>query len=276
MRDFVAKTVVITGAGSGIGRSLALQFAGKGAFVAISDIDSDALRETEEMVQRAGGRAFASVLDVADRAAVYQYANSVHAEYQQVDVVINNAGVTVSERIEDLDYDDFEWVMNINFWGVVYGTKAFLPLLKQSKEAYIVNISSLFGIMAFPTQGAYNASKFAVRGFTEALRYELADSSVTPICVHPGGIDTNIVRNARFRHGEDGSTDHEAAADEFSRMAKTSPDEASALIIEAIQKRNRRLLIGGDARLFDAVQRLLPSSYDRLVTFVLKQNFLKR
>jgi len=276
MRDFQAKTVVITGAGSGIGRSLARQFAAKGAFVAISDINQSSVLETEELITRDGGRVVSAVLDVSNRTAVYRYADSVQSEYGRVDIVINNAGVTVSERIEDLDYDDFEWVMNINFWGVVYGTKAFLPFLKQSKEAYVVNISSLFGIMAFPTQGAYNASKFAVKGFTEALRYELADSSVTPICVHPGGIDTNIVRHARFHHGEDGSTDHQAAVNDFSKMARTSPDQAASQIVDAIQKGNRRLLIGGDAKLFDTVQRLLPGSYDRLVSFVLKQKFLQR
>lgn len=275
MRDFLAKTVVITGAGSGIGRELAKQFANKGAFLAISDIDEKGVRDTEELIRAKGGKAVAAVLDVSDRAAVYRYADQVQNEFGRVDVVINNAGVTVSERIDALSYDDFEWVMNINFWGVVYGTKAFLPFLKQAKEAYVVNISSLFGLVAFPTQGSYNASKFAVRGFTEALRYELEDTSVMPVCVHPGGIDTNIVSNARFHQGDDGCSDHQAAIRDFSRMAKTSPEDAAKCIVDALMHKNKRVLIGNDAKLFDLMQRLLPGRYDRMVSFLLKQKFLR-
>ena len=275
MRDFLAKTIVVTGAGSGIGRALARAFAMKGAFLAISDVDEASLLETQGLIKRSGGRVSAQVLDVSDKASMYSYADQVYAEFGGLDIVINNAGVNVSDTIESLNYDDFEWVMNINFWGVVYGTKAFLPYLKQSKEAYVVNISSIFGIMAFPTQGAYNASKFAVKGFTEALRYELEDSSVTPICVHPGGIKTNIVKNARFRQADDGSTDHKAAIRDFSRMAKTTPDEAAKQIVSAILKGNKRLLIGGDARLFDVMQRVLPKSYDRIIGFVMKKGLIK-
>ncbi|MDX1452442.1 MAG: SDR family oxidoreductase [Oleiphilaceae bacterium] len=275
MRDFAAKTVVITGAGSGIGRSLAQKFAAKGAFLAISDVNEAAVRDTADEISAAGGRVAYWQLDVADKAAVYRHAEQVQQEFGRVDIVINNAGVTVNERVDALNYDDFEWVMNINFWGVVYGTKAFLPYLKQAPEAYIVNISSLFGLLAFPTQGAYNASKFAVRGFTEALRYELADTSVLPICVHPGGIDTNIVRNARYHQGDDGSTDHAKAIRDFNRVAKTAPDQAAEQIVTALMKGNRRLLIGTDAKAFDLVQRLLPGSYDKLVGFLLKQRFLR-
>lgn len=275
MRDFVSRTVVVTGAGSGIGRSLAKQFAAKGAFMAISDIDQAAVNETADQIAAAGGRVHAAVLDVSDRAAVYRYAEQVNTEFERVDVVINNAGVTVNQRIDDLSYDDFEWVMNINFWGVVHGTKAFLPFLKQAPEAYIVNISSLFGLLAYPTQGAYNASKFAVRGFTEALRYELADTNILPICVHPGGIDTNILRHARFHQSDDGSRDHAQAIKEFNRMARTTPDGAAEQIVRAIMKGNRRLLIGTDARVFDLVQRLFPGSYDRMVSFLLKQKFFR-
>ncbi len=275
MRDFLAKTIVITGAGSGIGKALALNFASKGAFVALSDINAEAVNQVADEVRAKGGRASSATLDVSDRAAMYAYAEQVRSEFGKVDIVINNAGVTVSERIDELSYDDFEWVMNINFWGVVYGTKAFLPYLKEARESYIVNISSLFGLLAYPTQGAYNASKFAVRGFTEALRYELADTGVTPICVHPGGIDTNIVRNARYHQGDDGSIDHDVAIKEFNRMARTSPDEAANSIVSAILKGNRRLLIGNDAKLFDMLQRFMPGSYDRLVGFLLKQKFFR-
>lgn len=274
MQDFAAKTVVITGAGSGIGRALALLFAKQGAFLAISDIHENLVEETHHQVEQLGGRSHWSVVDVSDRNAVYRYAEEVNAHYGRVDIVINNAGVNVSECIEDLGYEDFEWVMNINFWGVVYGTKAFLPFLKSAEEAYVVNISSLFGLLSFPTQGAYNASKFAVRGFTEALRYELSETSVTPVCVHPGGVDTNIVRNARFYRGGDGTTNHAKAIQDFGRLASTSPEEAAQQIMNTVLKGNRRLLIGNDAKLFDLVQRLLPNSYDRIVKFMLKQNII--
>lgn len=274
MKDFAAKTVVITGAASGIGKALALLFAQRGAFLALTDVDKHGLDETVSDIERSGGRCIADVFDVSDRVAMYSFAERVHQHYGAVDIVINNAGVTVSEHVEELEYDDFEWVMNINFWGVVYGTKAFLPYLKQSPESYVVNISSLFGLLAFPTQGAYNASKFAVRGFTEALRYELADTSVTPICVHPGGIDTNIVRNARFYRSGDGSTSHTAAVKDFEKIAKTTPEQAAQDIMDSIMKGRKRLLIGGDAKVFDIVQRLLPSGYDRLVGLLLKQKIL--
>lgn len=275
MKDFAAKVVVITGAGSGIGRALALKLARKGAFVAISDINEANLKETEAQVQALGGRVHAAKLDVADRKAFYRYADAVKTEFGKVDVVINNAGVTVNERIDALTYDDFEWIMNINFWGVVYGTKAFLPYLKESKEAYIVNVSSVFGLISFPTQGAYNASKFAVKGFTEALRYELADTRVTPICIHPGGIDTNIMKHGRFHRGDDETLSHQQAIDQFHKFARTTPDEAADTIIQGIKSRNRRVLIGTDALVFDAMSRLLPGTYDKLVGFILNQKWLR-
>lgn len=275
MKDFAAKVVVITGAGSGIGRALALKLAKKGAFVAISDINDANLKETEAQVQALGGRVHAAKLDVADRKAFYRYADAVKTEFGKVDVVINNAGVTVNERIDALTYEDFEWLMNINFWGVVYGTKAFLPYLKEAKEAYIVNVSSVFGLIAFPTQGAYNASKFAVKGFTEALRYELSDSRVTPICIHPGGIDTNIMKHGRFHQMDDETLSHQQAIDQFHKMARTTPDEAADTIIQGIKSRNRRVLIGTDAVVIDAMSRLLPGTYDKLVSFLMNQKWLR-
>jgi NAD(P)-dependent dehydrogenase (short-subunit alcohol dehydrogenase family) len=271
MKDFVAKTVVVTGAGSGIGRALAIKFAKRGAFLALADINENKLKETEAILSRTCGKMFCKALDVSDRAAVYQFADQVQQELGRVDIVINNAGVTVSQTAEALEYDDFEWVMNINFWGVVYGTKAFLPYLKQSEESFIVNISSVFGLIAFPTQSAYNASKFAVRGFTEALRSELADTSVTPVCVHPGGIDTDIVRNARFFKSDDGSQDHGKAIDDFNKMARTTPETAADTIIRGIEKNDRRVLIGNDARIMDWIQRVFPQNYERILGSLLKR-----
>src|SRR6185436_18288464 len=184
MRRLDDRVVVITGAASGIGRALACEFGSAGARLALGDVDAEGLRETAALV--GAERCLTAVVDVADRATV-----------------------------ERMGYDDFAWLMGINFWGVVHGTKAFLPWLRQADEAAVVNVSSVFGLIAFPTQGAYNASKFAVRGFTEALRQELADTPIAVHCVHPGGIRTNILRNARFYADHRGGADHADAAEEF-------------------------------------------------------------
>ncbi|MDX1496233.1 MAG: SDR family oxidoreductase, partial [Salinisphaeraceae bacterium] len=170
MKDFNNRVVVITGAGSGIGRALSQAFAQAGAKLAIADNNQANLAETEHMLGNA--QVLSQTLDVANREAVYAFADQVKTEYGAADIVINNAGVTFGNTVEDSSYEDFEWLMGINFWGVVYGTKAFLPMLKAADEGVVVNISSVFGIIAFPNQAAYNASKFAVRGFTEALRHE--------------------------------------------------------------------------------------------------------
>ena len=269
MRDLKGKIVVITGAGSGIGRSLALGFAGRGARLALADLNTGALEETAAHCRAQAGEVRTYPLDVSDRESVYAFADAVRADFEGADVVINNAGVALSETVENMAYDDFEWVMNINFWGVVYGTKAFLPLLRQAPEAYIVNISSVFGLIGVPTQAAYNASKFAVRGFTEALRQELAGSTVRAICVHPGGIKTNIARNARFYKSVDGSLDRDSAVADFDKIARTTADEAANVIIDAVRHDRRRVLIGNDARLIDWMQRLLPSGYTRILNAAL-------
>src|SRR5690349_6225564 len=196
MYDLNGKVAVVTGAGSGIGRALAQGFAARGCKLAIADINEANLAETAKSL---GTEVMTHKLDVADRAAVYAFAAAVQQRFGTAHVIVNNAGVAVSQTVDALDYKDFEWLMGINFWGVVYGTKAFLPMLTEQNEGAIVNISSVFGIIAVPAQAAYNSAKFAVRGFTECLRHELkeAGSQVKSICVHPGGIKTNIVRNAR-------------------------------------------------------------------------------
>jgi len=271
MKSFAGKIFVVTGAGSGIGRALAGKLAADGARLALADINEANLNETIKSISNKSPKVKGYTLDVSNREAVYQFADQVMQDFGGVDVVINNAGVALSETVEDMTYDDFEWLMGINFWGVVYGTKAFLPYLKNSSEAYIVNISSIFGLIALPTQSAYNAAKFAVRGFTEALRLELKGTSVTPICVHPGGIKTNIARSARFYKSMDGADTHEDASANFDKLAHTSPEGAAETILKGIRSNNRRVLIGPDAVVVDWMQRLLPNAYDKLLDVFLKQ-----
>src|SRR5581483_8579418 len=260
MYDLNGKVAVVTGAGSGIGRALAQGFAAKGCKLAIADINEANLAETARSL---GTEVYAQKLDVADRAAVYDFANAVKQKFGAAHVVVNNAGVAVSQTIDLLEYKDFEWLMNINFWGVVYGTKAFLPMLTAQNDGAIVNISSVFGLIAVPAQGAYNSAKFAVRGFTECLRHELKEtgSRVQSICVHPGGIKTNIVRNARIHKSFDGETDKQKMAKQFEQGAQTTPEGAARTIIDGIERGKVRVLIGGDARMIDWIQRLMPVRY---------------
>jgi NAD(P)-dependent dehydrogenase (short-subunit alcohol dehydrogenase family) len=265
MKTLSNKIVAITGAGSGIGRALAIRAAELGAIPVISDVNDAALGETASLVRAKEPRVHTAHVDVGERAAIYAWADQVKREVGEVDVLVNNAGVSLSQTIAQMRDEDFVWLMNINFWGVVHGTRAFLPQLMARPEAHIVNVSSVFGLIAVPTQAAYNASKFAVRGFTEALRQELAASQVRVTSVHPGGIKTNIVRNGRHFQDVRGNADAAAVAREFDRMARTSPEEAARQIAGAILRSKPRLLIGFDAILIDRMQRLLPASYDGLV-----------
>ena len=268
MKRLDDRVVVITGAASGIGRALAWEFGAAGARLALADVDAAGLHETAALV--GPERCLTAAVDVADRAAVERFAADVGARFGAVHVVVNNAGVTVSETIERLGYDDFAWLMGINFWGVVHGTKAFLPWLRQAEEAAVVNVSSVFGLIAFPTQGAYNASKFAVRGFTEALRQELAGTRIAVHSVHPGGIRTNILRNARFYADAHGGADHADASDEFARIARTTPEAAARTIVAAVRRGRPRVLIGPDAWLIDRLQRWLPVRYAAVVATLLR------
>jgi short-subunit dehydrogenase len=209
---------------------------------------------------------------------MYAFAAAVQQKFGAVHVVVNNAGVAVSQTVVDLEYKDFEWLMGINFWGVVYGTKAFLPAMLAQNEGTVVNISSVFGIIAVPAQGAYNAAKFAVRGFTECLRHELkeAHSNVKSICVHPGGIKTNIVRHARVFKSFDGQTDKTVMMAQFEKGARTTPEQAAATIIDGIEKGKARVLIGADAHLIDWIQRLMPIRYWNLLRAVMRRELSRQ
>jgi NAD(P)-dependent dehydrogenase (short-subunit alcohol dehydrogenase family) len=260
---FTGKVAVITGAASGIGRSLALQLAAEGALLAISDIDTVGLTETADQARTRGARVHEQRLDVANREAVVAYAAAVMAEYGTVNLVVNNAGIALSGDVEDMTFADVERIMDVDFWGVVHGTMAFLPHLIASGDGRLVNISSLFGLVAMPGQGAYNAAKFAVRGFTEALRQEMLINghAVTVTCVHPGGIRTNIVNNSRAVGGRDVG----ALAELFDkRLARTSADKAAAVILRGAGRGRPRVLIGGDAKAVDVLQRVTGSGYQRV------------
>ncbi|SHK63216.1 Short-chain dehydrogenase [Pseudonocardia thermophila] len=263
MRDFTDKVAVITGAGSGIGRALAVALAGRGARLALSDVDAVRLADTVATCEKLGAKAVGHELDVADRTALLAHADAVVTEFGQVNLVVNNAGVALMATVEEMSWEDLDWLMGVNFWGVVHGTKAFLPHLIASGEGHLVNVSSVFGLIGVPTQSAYNAAKFAVRGFTEALREEMliAGHPVGVSCVHPGGIDTNIARSARKPAG----MDDEEAARSFRRIARTSPEDAAKTIIRGIERNSPRILIGLDARAIDLLPRVLGSAYQRLI-----------
>lgn len=257
MKQFADKVVVVTGAGSGIGRALSLEFARRGARVVLSDVNA---ANAEETAKLAGDNARAYTLDVADRAAVLAHADEVAEEFGRVNVVVNNAGVALGATVEEMTFEDYDWLMGVNLGGVVNGTKAFLPHLIASGDGHVVNISSVFGFVGVPTQSAYNAAKFAVRGFTEALREEMliARYPVAVSCVHPGGIKTNIVRNSRS-----GADDQEKAAEGFERIARTTPEKAAQTILRGIERKSARILIGPDAYVIDAIPRVLGSAYQR-------------
>ena len=262
MKEFSGRVAAITGAGSGIGQALAVQLAERGCTVAASDKNPAGLVDTKAKIEAMGGRCSVQELDVADRAAMEAWASTVVENHGAVHLLFNNAGVTLIDSAETMAYEDFEWLMNINFWGVVYGSKAFLPYLKQAEEAHIVNVSSLFGLYSLPLQSAYNSAKFAVRGFTESLKMELAGTSVNVSCVHPGGVRTEIARNARVRSDNIGvGKKHFISI--FDGAARTTAEQAASSIIKGVQKNRRRILIGWDARLSDIVVRLFPGSYER-------------
>ncbi|MDE0804495.1 MAG: SDR family NAD(P)-dependent oxidoreductase [Acidimicrobiales bacterium] len=268
--ELQGRVAAVTGAASGIGRELAVLLAKKGADLAISDVDEVGLAETVDLAKKAGGATTITSqrLDVADRDAVHAWADQVVADHGTVNLVVNNAGVALGATVDGMSYEDFDWLMGINFDGVVSGTKAFLPHLKTAGEGHVVNISSVFGLMGIPSQSAYNAAKFAVRGFTEALRVELdiEDCGVSATTVHPGGIKTSIAKNARMDDSiSDIGQDSTKAIAEFEKLFITSPKRAAKAIVRAVEKDKRRLLIGPDAWAFSLISKLPPGMYQGII-----------
>lgn len=264
MAEFDGRVAAITGAARGIGAALAEELASRGCQVALSDVREEGLDETAERAAAEGVDVAVDQVDVSEREAVYDWADRVDEQFGAVHYIVNNAGVSVTATVEGLSYEDFEWLMSINFWGVVHGTKAFLPLIRRAGEGRVVNVSSIFGIMASPTQSAYNAAKFAVKGFTESLRgeLELDDTEVGATCVHPGGVQTDIVRDSRI--GETGPmerTPEELVAEFEEDLAQLSPEAAAEEIADGVAADRGRVLVGVDAKLMDLVHRLFPSQY---------------
>ena len=251
---------VVTGAGSGIGRALAQRLAAAGSPLALADVDEAGLAETAQSIGSGKALLTTQVVDVAEEAAVNAFAEEVGKRHGRVTLLINNAGVAMEGTFEEISLDDFRWLMNINFWGVVYGVKFFLPMLKREQRAHIVNISSLYGLIAPPGQPAYSSSKFAVRGFTECLRHELAKTSVHVSCVHPAGIRTAIARRARVGAGVK-RTDVEEKVARFEKYFRTTPEEAATRILRGVERSKPRILIGSDAYKIDILQRLRPGTY---------------
>jgi short-subunit dehydrogenase len=260
---------VITGAASGIGRALAVELASRGANLAISDVDVEGLGETVRLCTDASRglsiRVGSYKLDVADRGAFLSHAEEVAVDFSSVDLVVNNAGVAVAATVEEMSWEDLDWLMGINFWGVVHGTKAFLPHLIASGDGHLVNVSSVFGLIGVPSQSAYNSAKFAVRGFTEALRQEMIVERrpVAVSCVHPGGIRTNIAASARMT--VENSAERDRMVADFARVARTTPEQAAKTILRGVDRNKPRILIGADAYVIDGMARVLGARYEGLM-----------
>ena len=270
MKDFKNKVAAITGAASGMGRTLALELARRGCHLALSDVNEKGLAETAALAGKFGVKVTITKVNVANRDEVYAWADLAARDHGKVNLIFNNAGVALGAFLETVKAEDFEWIMGINFWGVVHGTQAFLPHLRKSGDGHVINTSSLFGLMAVPTQGTYNASKFAVRGYTEALRMELEmeGCGVSATCVHPGGIATNIAMAGKIDESVTAKTgvseaDHKRMANKLINV--TTAEAAALQILKAVENNERRVLVGPDARFLDKVVRLLGSAYQVLV-----------
>ena len=270
MQGFAGKVAVVTGAGSGIGQALAIELARSGAKLAISDVDTEGLAATEERLAAIGAPVKADRLDVTEREAFAVYADAVAEHFGRVNQIYNNAGIAFAGDVEASQFKDIERVMDVDFWGVVNGTKVFLPHLIASGDGHVINISSVFGLFSVPGQAAYNAAKFAVRGFTEALRQEMmvAGHAVKVTTVHPGGIKTAIVRNMETVEG----LDKDGLAQTFDKkLASTSPQKAAQIILDGVRRNRARVLVGPDAKALDLIVRATGSGYQRLFSTVMSR-----
>ena len=278
MKSFKNKVAAITGAASGMGRTLAVELASRGCHLALSDVNTTELAKTAELAGVHGVKVTIAKLDVANRDDVFAWADQVARDHGRVNLIFNNAGVSLTVPVESCKISDFEWIMGINFWGVVHGTQAFLPHLRASGDGHIINTSSLFGLMSIPSQGTYNASKFAVRGYTECLRMELEmeGASVSATCVHPGGIATNIAMAGKIDPAMEKVTG--VSVEQQKRRANklinvTTAHSAALQILSAVEKNHRRVLVGPDARFLDKLVRLLGASYQtHVIRYVKRMN----
>lgn len=244
-----------------MGRSLAIQLAGRGATVILSDRNEATLLETKKLIEAAKGSVKTYLVDVGDKDQVYAFAREVLAEFKHIDVLINNAGMAIGQAtLMEIPPEDFERLINVNMWGVIHHTRAFIDVLVSRPEAAIVNTSSVFGLMGIPSQIPYCVSKFAVRGFTDSLRLELSGTNVSVTCVHPGGIDTDIVRNGIHYGGR-----KEATEEQFKKVVMTSADKAASVIIRAIEKKSKRVMVGPDAKVIRFMTQLSPNLVDRAI-----------
>lgn len=268
MKDFRDKICVVTGAGSGIGAACAQALAAEGAYVVMTDIRADMLETAHKAIVEAGGRAETHIVDVSDRDAMFALADKVDKAHGSADLILNNAGVAHSATVADMTMDNFNWVMDIDFWGVVYGTQAFLPHFLKRGSGHVANVSSIFGLIGVPSQSAYNAAKYAVLGFSEALRHEMVEHNVGVTVIHPGGINTNIVRHARLSQGPNAEAEHEEAIIKFQELTMTQPDKAAQIILKAIRKNKARVLVGPDALFVDFIRRIAPVKYLSLLPFL--------
>lgn len=274
MKNLNGKVAAVTGAGSGIGRALAINLAQQGCNLALSDVNETGLAETKELLKQYSVKITTQKLDVSDKDAFYAWADQVVADHGKANLVFNNAGVALAGTVGELSIEDYKWIMDINFYGVLYGTKAFLPHMEKAGEGHIINISSIFGIASQPLMSGYNASKFAVRGLTESLRQDLdiSGSCVSTTCVHPGGIKTNIAQSTRFDASAmaiTGASADDSKAD-FERLFITTPDKAAKTILNAVKKNKRRVLVGPDAVAFDLMVRTLGSWYQKVIVTAMK------
>ena len=268
MKNFKDKFCVVTGAASGIGAACAKALAAEGAYVVMTDVRSDMIEITMQEITEAGGKGETHIIDVSDRDAMFALADQVEKQHGGADVILNNAGVAHGAPVAEMTMDNFNWVMDIDFWGVVYGTQAFLPHMMARKTGYIANVSSIFGLIGVPSQSAYNAAKFGVLGFTEALRHEMADENIGVSTICPGGINTNIVRHARLAQGPNAEAEREEAIVQFQQLTRTQPDQAAQIILNGMRKNKPRILIGPDARLVDIIRRIFPDRYLNFLPFL--------